>query len=459
MPAQSLTPNVCECRKKQPSLEDARERTYTGVVNPSVQGNGRRAPREAGHPPLHCVGESTPVQGKAPASMSTGTLVNTLLGSFEWTDDHREGFELEPLRREGDTRMDAALGLYSERKVALGGGSNDVTFVDLLVDEGICNAFKQTSDFVDLKNHIQSIPSWVDWASIARGQAFYRKNSLAVMSILGFSSLVNGFGAPKVTPVLTSTGYLAGQDTFRTYKRLIETAQWVHSCMGHVSDLEPRHGKGWRSIIRVRALHASVRHRLLARGHWNENLGVPINQEDMCVTLLSFQAGVLLKMRDCFGIDVSPQERRDVTHLWRLIGFYLGIREAHNPCISFDYSVASLHSMAVHLIHPNDVSGKLAKHIIHSVSHSPIPFTAGAMAFSRFLIGDAMADVLRLPARNWSLGLISCFIAALFRSVYVLSTWSPGLFGCLVANFQSILIVQGIFGHAKVVHGISARYT
>jgi hypothetical protein len=108
-------------------------------------------------------------------------------------------------------------------------------------------------------------------------------------------------------------------------------------------------GKGYITAKKVRFLHASMRY-MLTQPHkvqpfgdrenpktlserlsqrekpWaSEEQGVPVNQEDLAYTLLTF--GLLVpEGLEKFGIHVSRAEKEAVLHLWRLVGHILGIR-------------------------------------------------------------------------------------------------------------------------------------
>lgn len=63
-----------------------------------------------------------------------------------------------------------------------------------------------------------------------------------------------------------------------------------------------------------------MRNHLLRSSSYDEKeYGIPINQEDMCVTLLAFQFNVLSTIEQ-FGVHLTQQEKEDFTHLWRYIG-------------------------------------------------------------------------------------------------------------------------------------------
>lgn len=78
---------------------------------------------------------------------------------------------------------------------------------------------------------------------------------------------------------MRSTGYLTSSSRDATYRRLVETTLFVLDAM---SDMRVGEGKGWKSAVRVRLLHAMVRRKIKqGKGRIEysyEEAGVPINQ-------------------------------------------------------------------------------------------------------------------------------------------------------------------------------------
>ena len=195
--------------------------------------------------------------------------------------------------------------------------------------------------------------------------------------------------------VLTATGYLASKNT---YRRLWETNQMIMDCLEPAS-LTPLSGLGWQSCLRVRFLHCKVRTRLSKSPRWDTSAwGVPINQEDMAVTILAFQYNILFVF-DVLGIATTAQEREDYTHLWRFIAHLMGVLDEHNACASFARSRSYLESIVMHLIDPDETSRYLANHVIASVQNRPPVFWSYSMhaQLARMLMGDELADKLHLP--------------------------------------------------------------
>ncbi len=107
-------------------------------------------------------------------------------------------------------------------------------------------------------------------------------------------------------------------------------------------------GKGYITAKKVRFLHASMRYMLMqpdrfkpwgskdkpqtfaeylsqVQKPWdNMALGVPVNQEDMAYTLLTFGL-VIPRGLEKWGVPLSREQKEAFLHLWRVIGYTMGI--------------------------------------------------------------------------------------------------------------------------------------
>lgn len=172
---------------------------------------------------------------------------------------------------------------------------------------------------------VEATPDWVDPVLLERGAAVYRRFGQNAADVLLQLSLIGGyrFGGPP--DLLVATGGLAGDSTRR---RLGETQKWTASvsepgAMQRAAD--GTWGEGWRLTVHVRAMHALVDASFVDR--WDvERWGLPVNQADQAATLGLFDAVVLLGVR-VLGVPVSADDSRAVMHLWRYVGWLLGVDE------------------------------------------------------------------------------------------------------------------------------------
>ena len=146
-----------------------------------------------------------------------------------------------------------------------------------------------------LWTEVNTVPSWVCWEQIARGQeCFYRYGGPALTG-LAFQSLLGGMGATRVVEVLSRTG---GFSTKVARKRLFETTQHILQCTQSLPSIQPG-GAGHASSIRVRLLHAAVRQKIMKLARQKpeyydvEKNGIPINDLDCVATIGTFSATLI----------------------------------------------------------------------------------------------------------------------------------------------------------------------
>ena len=78
-----------------------------------------------------------------------------------------------------------------------------------------------------------------------------------------------------------------------------------------------RTGDGWKLSVRIRILHARLRHLLNSSEEWNtEAWGVPISAAHLGYAISAFSARLLLHMKT-LGADYTPEEHASFMSIWR----------------------------------------------------------------------------------------------------------------------------------------------
>ncbi|UYP20380.1 DUF2236 domain-containing protein [Rhodococcus sp. Z13] len=169
---------------------------------------------------------------------------------------------------------------------------------------------------------VDAVPDWVDRDLLEKGARAFRRMGRTRNDVLLQLSLIGGyrFGGPP--DLLVETGGLTGSTAMR---RLGETQKWG-TAVGEPGGMR-RFGDGFKLTVHVRAMHALVNHRFETNGRWDvERWGLPINQTDQAATLGLFNGTLLLGVR-ALGYDVSRDESRAVMHLWKYVGWLMGVDE------------------------------------------------------------------------------------------------------------------------------------
>jgi hypothetical protein len=159
--------------------------------------------------------------------------------------------------------------------------------------------------------------------------------------------------------------------------------------------------------VRVRLIHAQVRRLLLESGQWNADAwGAPINQCHMAGTNLMFSVGVLDGLSR-LGYRFDRLEREAVVHLWRYVGYLLGV----DPELLIADELEGnrlLDLMFAFEPEPDNDSRALVDALMQTAFDYVRGFKAGrccsvnlCYGMSRALIGDEHAKTLGYPKTRW----------------------------------------------------------
>jgi hypothetical protein len=242
------------------------------------------------------------------------------------------------------------------------------------------------------------VPLWLDERRLERAHEVFLRGGVLGGISLGLCSLVHGYTAPAGNKPLAFSGRLKE----RADRRLAETGKFVTD-VTMLGGLRPG-ARGWRSVLRVRLMHAQVRRLLLESGRWSfEDWSHPINQHDMLATILLFSCVFIEGLRK-LGVHVSAQEADDYQHLFRYVGELIGVESALLPAT---YAEAMRLAELIRLTQgaPDEDSRELVSALIDGplrLAKSPAERkraerqVAVARGICRGLIGDDLADALGL---------------------------------------------------------------
>ncbi len=249
----------------------------------------------------------------------------------------------------------------------------------------------------------QNLPAWADKRRMQRGHAFFARHATPILSILGCLSLPYCYAAADGAQVL----WLSQRIRQDTRRRLAETAQFLLDVMA--PDAFGLRGKGLRSIQKVRIIHAVARHYARHSENWDDAWGIPVNQEDMAGTNLAFSYIVLQGLQK-LNVQWTKPEAEDFLYLWNVIGTMLGLDARLLPtdlqaAYWLDRKIAARH------FRRSEAGTGLTKALLQSLyelNESTVT-QAFADAYMRYLLGDAVADLLEVPPTNGAKPLVSVF--------------------------------------------------
>jgi hypothetical protein len=267
------------------------------------------------------------------------------------------------------------------------------------IDAALNDTATPLPELAELVMSARSVPSWLDEARLLRAHEVFLRAGLLGGITLGLCSLVHGYAAPAGNKPLAFSGRLKE----RADRRLAETGKFV-TAVTEPAGLRPG-ALGWRSVLRVRLMHAQVRRLLLESGRWSvDEWSQPINQHDMLATTLLFSCVFIEGIRK-LGVHVTAQEADDYQHLFRYVGELIGVDAALLPTTHAEaMRVAQLIRLTQGA--PDDDSRELVRALIEGPLRAAKNRdelkraerqVAAARGICRGLIGDELADALGLP--------------------------------------------------------------
>jgi len=305
------------------------------------------------------------------------------VSTARWSDA-----DLGAWRQYGDPPADEAV----SRVLA----SGDVKAVQGLMNTLVLNDAPAPSDLPpELAEYLEETGR-IDPASLPapeKGEQLFAEFGPEMLMLLGCYSLPLTYGARKGVHVLYRTGYLLR----RPNRRVFETMQMIVDVLSP-GGLDPA-GKGIRAAQKVRLMHAAVRTLILQdrTNPWDTaQLGIPINQEDLAGTLMSF-SWLVLDGLNKLGIHVSEDEQQVYLDTWIAVGRIMGVRPELLPA---DVQEAGelTHLILGQQVDPCEESRLLTQALLEMLGESTPPgfkeFPAGLM---RHFLDHDVAEGLGIP--------------------------------------------------------------
>jgi hypothetical protein len=354
------------------------------------------------------------------------------MGRELWTGDF-----LAAQRQVGDPEGDAVIREVFAR--------NDLRILDAFMGQLVGNDTVPDglpSEITGFLEATSALPHWADPRKLEAGAALFDIHGPAALAALVCASLPECYTMQRGVRILDLTSQL-GEHTNR---RLHQTAAMVLAVM-RPGGFSPK-GNAIRQTQKVRLIHAAIRLRILSalgaagtssapgaqvpvlledaslsvndvmRRHgfeWNLAAdGIPINQEDLAFTLLTFGHVIPRAMRS-MGVPVSEDQYEAFLHCWNVSGAILGVNEALMAHTRADAEelFARIKARQGDMSEPGKrLTDSLLTVIEQRILRLPL-LRPMAPILMRMMVGDATAKMLGLDTRHARL------VAAAHRGIAV----------------------------------------
>ncbi len=317
------------------------------------------------------------------------------------------------------------------------------------------------------------LPAWADSTQIARAEELFFDMSMLSCSLLFCASLPECYVVPDLAGVL----HVAGQLEAHCDYRVRSTAAMIFPVMMR-GGLGTPDGAGIAQILKVRLIHATIRH-LILRGNpsaaacdggvavppldapcrnvydtlynngWDAAAkGLPCNQEELAYTLLTFHYIFLRGLRR-LGLGLAQQDEEAYLHAWNVVGHVLGIETDLMP-VAMEQAEASFNEiqararLSPYLPDPRPALGaalmKAMQDEIPLRVLKPFP-----VLLTRYLCGDAARVDLALDRR------VNLLSRLLFAAGMIVTRGIDTLVRLVLPGFSICRMLTRIFGYQFTV--------
>jgi hypothetical protein len=190
---------------------------------------------------------------------------------------------------------------------------------DLALENGIRSVPSPAQPLVDFFAALERTPVWLDPEMLRVAQRATMRLPLWSVG----PGVIIGIAMSYLSTAANQTLVRTGDLHKKAPRRILETTAWWMQCTEE-GGLD-RDSAGFKTTARVRLIHAQVRAHIGRDPEWDqERFGLPVNQALMATTLLPF---VLINtlFPVAFGHHQSARERHAIIHMYRYIGFLMGV--------------------------------------------------------------------------------------------------------------------------------------
>jgi uncharacterized protein (DUF2236 family) len=314
--------------------------------------------------------------------------METAMPAARWDEE-----TLDDMRQRGDGPADRAIAAIFS--------NGDLETVQRLMETLFRNDEIPTDELPPaVRSYLAEIPDVPapDAATIVAGEQVFADYGPEILMLLACYALPASYAAGKGVQVLFQTSYLHHRPT----RRLFETTQMVLDVMTP-GGLAP-HGRGRRTAQKVRLMHAAIRSLILnhPQRSWPQaQLGIPINQEDLAGTLMTFSTVVLDGLAR-LRIRLPREQAEAYLSAWCAVGRMMGIVE---ELIPRDLEEARTLTATIQRrqISPSPEGQLMTSALLEMLEkHSTPMFKRFPAAIMRHLLPPDVADGLGIPRHRFT---------------------------------------------------------
>jgi endo-cleaving rubber dioxygenase len=249
----------------------------------------------------------------------------------------------------------------------------------------------------DFMEYARQLPAWTDQAKLDSSFEFTKKRGTLLGVLYAFDS---GMISTVIPHEARAVYYSRGGSHLK--ERIAKTAKFGYD-IGTVNAYAPD-GEMIVTCVKTRIIHAAVRHLLPQSPHWPKGKNItPISQDDLMVTWHSLPTSIKRTLT-AWNVPIAPDESEGYLHSWQLAGHLLGIRDEYLPA-TWDQAETQARQVLDPILAPTAEGINLADQLLSLGVDLDLTLLSRPIlgAFTRFVLGDKIADRLVIPREPvWS---------------------------------------------------------
>ena len=184
-------------------------------------------------------------------------------------------------------------------------------------DVGILRAGPpRVRDFFEI---LETLPDWAKPDDFVPGVRMFHRNSALILGAFVGGTLIEGFSTN-----IAKSFFITGRLRESAVRRLRQNNR--HMLELFLPGGLERNGDGWRLSVRVRLVHARIRHLLAESDEWDAAWGAPLSAAHMGFAITAFSVRLVNHMRR-LGCRFNDEEKESFIAVWRYAGYLMGIPE------------------------------------------------------------------------------------------------------------------------------------
>lgn len=244
-----------------------------------------------------------------------------------------------------------------------------------------------------LLDDMRRVPEWVSFDAMRRGGAMAQRNFPAMILALTYGALPLVFVHPDSAAVFGGTGHFAA-----SIPRRLKESSLLFFGVTDADALRPD-ARMWQVVLRVRLIHAAVRHQFLRKPGWDRELrGIPISALQSASGPFFFGTRLAEGMKR-LGAVIDLDELRGHRMIWRYVSYLLGVPPRLLGATLEDQDVFDAAFIPLAFA-PDDSSRAMLAALLQGLRDNPQtrPIPARTQnALMRAMLGDAWSDALAVP--------------------------------------------------------------